>query len=152
MFIEVITRFWDDETMVFQFRDIEKMPMKIKDCLDSVGTCGKRKKCPNHHILLPDRPTSKKLKDILFLVNANWLGIHDISLMRFFERWGHDSYFRLFTNEFHNHSTWRQTQTIALSTCLLGTMVFPKDEGKEIDTRAVMVVDDMFKGIGRKQE
>ena len=54
--------------------------------------------------------------------------------------------------EFHNHSTWRQTQTIALSTCLLGTMVFPKDEGKEIDTRAVMVVDDMFKGIGRKQE
>ena len=54
--------------------------------------------------------------------------------------------------EFHNHSTWRQTQTIALSTCLLGTMVFPKDEGKEIDTRVVMVVDAMFRGIGRKKE
>ena len=54
--------------------------------------------------------------------------------------------------EFHNHSTWRQTQTIALSTCLLGTMVFPKDEGKEIDTRVVMVVNAMFRGIGRKSE
>ena len=31
-------------------------------------------------------------------------------------------------------------------------MVFPKDEGKEIDTRVVMVVDVVFKGFGRKQE
>ena len=30
--------------------------------------------------------------------------------------------------------------------------MFPKDEGKEIDTRVVMVVDDMFRKIGRKQE
>ena len=72
--------------------------------------------------------------------------------MIFFKRWGHDTYFRLFTNEFHNRSAWRQTQTIAFSACLLGTMVFPKDEGKEIDTQVVMVVDTMFRGIGRKQE
>ena len=114
-----------------------------KDCLDSIGTCGKRKKCPNHHILLPDRPTSKELKDILLHVNANWLGTHDIPLMRFFERWGHDNYFRLLPNEFHDYSTWRQTQAITFSACLLGTMVFPKDEGKEINTRVVMVVNAM---------
>ena len=154
MFIEVITQFEDDKKMVFQFEDVEITPTleEIKDCQDSIGTCGKTKKFPNHHILLLDRPTSEDLKNILLLVNANWLETHDIPLMRVFGRWGHDSYFRLFPNEFHNHNRWRQTQIIAFSSCLLGTMVFPKDEGKEIDTRAVMVVDDMFKGIGRKQE
>ena len=127
MFIEVITRFWDDEKMVFQFGDVKITATleEIKDCLDFIGTCGKRKKCPNHHILLPDRPTSEELKNILLLVNANWLETHDIPLMRFFERWAHDNYFKLFPNEFHNHSSLRQTQTLAFSACLLGTMLFP---------------------------
>ena len=129
--------------MVFRFGYVEITPTleEIKDCMESIGTCGKMKKFPNHHILLPDRPTSEELKNILLLVNANWMETHDIPLMRFFEKWGHDNYFRLFPNELHNHSTWRETQTIAFSACLLGTMVFPNDEGKEIDTRAVMVVD-----------
>ena len=154
MFIEVITSFWDDKKMGFWFGNV-KITLtldEIKDCLDSIGTCGKRKKCPNHHILLPDRPTSEELKNILLLVNANWLETHDIPLMRVFGRWGHDSYFRLFPNEFHNHNRWRQTQIIALSSCLLWTMMFPKDEGKEINTRVVMLVDTMFRGICRKQE
>ena len=151
-FIEVITRFWDDKKMVFRFGDVEITPTleEIKDCLDSIGTCGKRKKRPDHHILLPDRPTRNELRDILFLRNANWLETHNIPLMRFFERWGHNNYFRLFSNEFHDHNTWRKTQGIAFSPCLLGTMVFPKDEGKEIDTRVVMVVHAMFRGIDRK--
>ena len=54
--------------------------------------------------------------------------------MRFFEKLGHDIYFRLFPNELHIHSNWRQTQTIAFSACLLGTMVFSQDEGKVIDS------------------
>ena len=140
--------------MVFQFGDVKITATleEIKDCLDFIGTCGKRKKCPNHHIILHDRPSNEKLNNILFLVNANWLDNHDIPLMRFFETSGHDSYFRLFPNEFHNHSTWRKTQTLAFTACLLGTMVFPKDKGKEINTRVVMVVDAMFIGIGRTQE
>lgn len=72
--------------------------------------------------------------------------------MRFFERWGHESYFKLFPNEFYNHSTWRQTLTITFSVCLLGTMVFPQDEEKVIDTRVVMVVDAIFRGIGKGEE
>ena len=117
--------------MVFQFGDFKITPMleEIKDFLDSIGTCGKGKKCPNHHILLLDRPTSEELKNTFLLVNTNQLETHDIPLMRFFEKWGHDNYFRLFPNEFHNHSTWRQTLTIAFSAILLGTMVFHKDEG-----------------------
>lgn len=74
--IEVITRFWDAKRMVFQFGDVEIYPKieEIKDCLDSIGTCGKRIKYPDHHILLPDRPTSAKLKDMLLLVNADcWM-------------------------------------------------------------------------------
>ena len=45
-FIEVIPRFWDDKKMVFRFGDVEITPTLevIKDCLDSIGTCGKRKK------------------------------------------------------------------------------------------------------------
>ena len=107
MFIEVITQFWDDEKMVFRFGDVKIITTleEIKDCLDSIEMCGKRKKFPDHHILLPDRPTSEELKNILLLVNANLLETHDITLMRFFERWGNDNYFRLFLNEFHNHST-----------------------------------------------
>ena len=68
MFIEVITRFGDDKKMVFKFEDVEitPTPEEIKNCLDSIGTCGKRKKCPNHHILLPDRPTSEELKNICY--------------------------------------------------------------------------------------
>lgn len=93
--------------MVFRFGDIEITPTleEIKECLDSIRTCGKRKKCLNHHILLPDRPTSNELKNILFLVNANWLETHDIPLMRFFERWRHDNYFKLFPNEFYDYSS-----------------------------------------------
>ena len=153
-FIEVITSFWDDKKIVFRFGDVEITPTleEIKDGLDFVGMCGKRKKYWNHHVLLPDRPTSEELKNILLQVNANWLETHHIPLMRFFERWGHDSYFRLFPNELHNHSTLRQTQTVAFSACHLRTMVFPEDEGNEIDTRVVMVVDAMYTGIGRKQE
>ena len=88
MFIEVITQFEDDKKMVFRFGDVKITPTleEINDCLDSIGTCGKRKKCPNHHILLHNRPTSEELKNVLLLVNANWLGTHNIPLMRFFER------------------------------------------------------------------
>ena len=84
--------------MVFRFGDVKITPTleEINDCLDSIGTCGKRKKCPNHHILVRDRPTSKELKEILLLLNTNRLETHDISLMTFFDRWGHDKYFRLF--------------------------------------------------------
>ena len=140
--------------MVFRFGDVEITPRieEIKDFLDSIRTCGKRKKCPNLHILLLDKPTSNELRNILLLVDANWLETHDILLMRFFDRWGHGNYFRLFPNEFHDHSTWRQTQAMAFSACLLGTMLFPKDEEKKIGTQVVMVVNAMFRGIGRKSE
>lgn len=119
---EVIIRFWNDKMMIFQFGDVEITPTieEIKDYLDSIGTSSKRKKHPDHHILLPDRPNSLELKDMLVLVNANWLDTKSVSLMRFFERWEHDSYFKKIPNEFYNHSTWRQTQTIAFSACLFG--------------------------------
>uniref|UniRef100_M0ZX33 Uncharacterized protein n=1 Tax=Solanum tuberosum TaxID=4113 RepID=M0ZX33_SOLTU len=44
-FIEVVTRFWDDERMVFRFGDVEMTPTveEIRDCLDNVGMCQKRK-------------------------------------------------------------------------------------------------------------
>ena len=108
-FIQVITRFWDDKKMVFRFGDVEITSTleEIKDYLDLIGTCGKRKKHLDHHVLLPDRPTKNKLRDMLFLVNADWLETHDIPLMRFFERWGHDNYFRIFPKEFYDYSTWR---------------------------------------------
>ena len=41
---------------------------------------------------------------------------------------------------------------MAFSACLLGTMLFPKDEEKKIGTQVVMVVNAMFRGIGRKSE
>ena len=46
MFIEVITQFEDDKKMVFKFEDVEITPTleEIKDCLDSIVTCGKKKK------------------------------------------------------------------------------------------------------------
>lgn len=46
----------------------------------------------------------------------------------------------------------RQSQTIAFSTCLLGTIVFPRDEGNYADTQIVMVVDAIFSGIGKEEE
>ena len=109
IFINIITQFWDDKRMVFWFGDVKITSTieKIKDCLHSIVTCDKRKKYPNHHILLTARPTSAKLKGILLLVDADWLDSQNIPLMWFFERWGHDIYFRLFPKEFHNHSTWR---------------------------------------------
>ena len=66
--------------MVFQFGDIEITPKieEIKVCLDFTETCGKRKKYPDHHFLLPVRPTSEKLKDMLLLVNADWLDAKNI--------------------------------------------------------------------------
>ena len=86
---------------------------------------------------------------MLLLVDADWLDAKNIQLMKFFERWGQNSCFEKFLNEFHDHNTWRQTQTIAFSPCLLGTMVFPYDKGKEIYTRVVMVVDAILRGIGK---
>ena len=65
---------------------------------------------------------------------------------------GHDRYFVQFLNEFHDHNTWRQTQTIAFSAWLLGTMLFPQDEGKEIETWVVMAADNIYRGIGKKQK
>ena len=54
--------------------------------------------------------------------------------------------------KFHNHSTWRQTQTIAFFACLLETMVFLQDEDNEIDTRIVMVVDVIFRRISKEEK
>ena len=132
MFIEVITLFWDDERMVFQFGDVKITPTieEIKDCLDCIGTRGTWKHCPDHHILLSDRPTGQKLRNMLLLVNANWLNEQDIPLKRFFKKWGNNKYFSQFPRKFHNYNTSRQTQVIPFCVCLLGTMVFPRDEGK----------------------
>ena len=77
----------------------------IKDYLDCIETCGMRKKHPDHYILLLDRPTSLKLKNMLLLVDTDWLDTQSVPLMRFFEKWGHDNYFRKSLNEFYNHST-----------------------------------------------
>ncbi|KAH0679329.1 hypothetical protein KY284_020414 [Solanum tuberosum] len=73
-FIEVVTQFWDNERMVFRFRDVEMTPTveEIKDCLDNVGMSQKRKNHPDHHILLPDKPTSLELKNMLVL----WMSKH----------------------------------------------------------------------------
>lgn len=108
-FIKVITRFWDGERIVFLFRNVKIMLTlkEIKDCLDSLKMCGKRKHHLDHHILLLNKPTSLKLKDMLLLVNKNWLETRNIPFMKFFERSGHDSYFRYFLEEFFDHITWR---------------------------------------------
>ncbi|KAH0682847.1 hypothetical protein KY285_020355 [Solanum tuberosum] len=68
-FIEVVTRFWDDERMAFCFRYVEMTPTveEIKDCLDNVEMYQKRKNHPDHHILLPDKPTSLELKNMSLL-------------------------------------------------------------------------------------
>ena len=153
--LQGLARLWDDKRIYFfGFGDFEVIPTieEIKDCLDSIGTCDKRITYPYHHILLLDRPTSLKLKNMLLLVDTDWLDTQSVPLMRFFEWWGHDNYLREFRNEFHNHSAWRQTHIIAFSACLLGMMVFPLDEGKEIDTRIVMVLDSIFRGIGKEEE
>ena len=72
-FIEVITQICDNDKMVLKFGNVEITPTlkKIKDCMDSIKMCGRSKKHTYHHILLPDKPTSLKLKDILRLVNAD---------------------------------------------------------------------------------
>ncbi|WMV15656.1 hypothetical protein MTR67_009041 [Solanum verrucosum] len=51
-FIEVITRFWDSERMVFRFGDGEITPTieEIQDCLETIGMYKKKKKHPDHHI------------------------------------------------------------------------------------------------------
>ncbi|KAH0700949.1 hypothetical protein KY284_015164 [Solanum tuberosum] len=151
-FIEVVTRFWDDERMVFRFGDVEMTPTveEIRDCLDNVGMCHKRKNHPDHHILLPDKPTSTELKNMLLLVNADWLDTPSIPFLKFYERWGHENYYKNFPNEFLSRSSWSQTQTLAFAVCLLGTMVFPQGEGNEIDTRVVMVTHAIFEGVGKK--
>jgi len=66
---------------------------------------------------------------MLLLVNADWLDTPSIPFVKFFERWGHENYYENFPSEFLNHSTWSQTQTLAFSVCLLGTIVFPQDGG-----------------------
>ncbi|KAH0765390.1 hypothetical protein KY285_001261 [Solanum tuberosum] len=151
-FIEVVTRFWDDERMVFRFGDVEMTPTveEIKDCLDNIGMCQKRKNHPDHHILLPYKTTSTELKNMLLLVNADWLDTPNIPFVKFYERWGHESYYKNFPNEFLSRSSWSQNQTLAFAVCLLGTMVFPQGEGNEIDTRVVMVTHAIFKGVGKK--
>ena len=62
------------QKMVFRFGDVEVTPTieRIKDYFDSIKKCGKRNKYPDHHIKIPERPTSAKLKNILLLVNADW--------------------------------------------------------------------------------
>ncbi|KAH0705576.1 hypothetical protein KY289_010652 [Solanum tuberosum] len=151
-FIEVVTRFWDDERMVFRFGDVEMTPTveEIRDCLDNVGMCQKRKNHPDHHILLPDKPTSTELKNMLLLVNTDWLDTPSISFLKFYERWEHENYYKNFPNEFLSRSSWSQTQTLAFAVCLLGTMVFPQGGGNEIDTRIVMVTHAIFEGVGKK--
>ncbi|KAL3337718.1 hypothetical protein AABB24_030047 [Solanum stoloniferum] len=153
-FIEVVTRFWDDERMVFHFGDVEMTPTveEIKDYLDNVRMCQRRKNHPDHHVLLPDKPTSTKLKNILLLVNADWLDTPSIPFVKFYERWGHENYYKNFSNEFLDYGNWRQTQTLAFVMCLLGTMVFSQDEGNEIDTRIVMVTHSIFEGVGKNRQ
>lgn len=73
---------------------------EIKDCLDSLGMWGKRKHHPYLHILLLDKLTSLKLKDMLLLVNADSLENQSIPFMKFFECSGNDSYFRNFSRGF----------------------------------------------------
>ncbi|KAH0694243.1 hypothetical protein KY285_021340 [Solanum tuberosum] len=151
-FIEVVTQFWDDERMVFRFGHVEMTPTveEIRDCQDNVRMCQKRKNHPDHHILLPNKPTSTELKNMLLLVNADWLDTPSIPFLKFYERWGHENYYKNFPNEFLSRSSWSQTQTLAFAVCLLGTMVFPQGEWNEIDTRVVMVTHAIFEGIGKK--
>lgn len=106
----------------------------------------------NHDILLPDRTNTGESRDMLYLVRANWFDAQSITLIRLFKIYGHNSYFVQFPNKFHGHSAWRKTHVIAFSACLFGTMVFPKDEGNEMNTRVVMVVDSIFREIGKKWE
>ena len=153
-FIQVITRFWDSERMVFRFGEVEMTPTieEIQDVLETQEMCDKRKDHPDDNILIPDKPTSKKMKDLLLLVDADWLDTPNIPFIKFYERWGHENYFEDFPNEFHNFSTWNNTRPLAFSICLLGIMVFPRGQQNEIDSRIVSTAHAIFYGVGGENQ
>lgn len=137
--------------MVFKFGDFEMTPTikEIRDCLESKGLYEKRMEHLDHNILIPSRPTNKKMKDMFFLMQADWLGNSEIPFLKFYEHWGRNSYFGRFPNEFHDYTTWIRTQALDFSICLLVTMVFPQDQMNVIGSRIVMVTRAIFYGLGK---
>lgn len=71
--IKVITRYWDGERSVFRFGDVElTLTVKeIRDVLDTVGMETKVQTKPDHNILIPHKPTTKEMLNMLLFIKED---------------------------------------------------------------------------------
>ncbi|KAK4724722.1 hypothetical protein R3W88_027501 [Solanum pinnatisectum] len=149
--VEVLTGYWDNERMVFQFETMEITPTikEIWDEIDTVGTGLERRLRKQESILIPNKPT---FEDII-----NWLGLWkdyaywaegtSVSFMNLYVRFGHASFYANYNQEFRvTFREWDWIRPLAFIIALLGTMVFPQGPSLSINTRVIMLAHTLFHG------
>lgn len=143
--IKALLKFWDSTKVVFRFKDFELTPTLKEICGFTELPFQGRK------MVLPHQQSGKKFLYLLKLKNNLKLACLDfgwISLDFLYERFGHKKGYNVFKREFScSIEKWKKKCLNAFAIAFLGTLVFPKKNGK-IETCLGSIIRLLAHGVG----
>ncbi|KAK4729965.1 hypothetical protein R3W88_022953 [Solanum pinnatisectum] len=162
--VEVLTGYWDNERMVFQFETIEIIPTieEIRDEIDTVGTGLERRVRKQENILIPNKPTLEDIINCLGLRKdyAYWVESSSISFRDLYVRFGHASFYANYNQKFKvTFKEWDGIRPLAFTIALLVIMLAHTlfhghmNQGQvKYYPIAPVILSDMYCALGRCKE